>query len=56
MTFDLLNETERDTSTQDSRSSTMIALLCVIISWNRPEFLKRTLESLFPQIGSLTAR
>lgn len=28
-------------------------LLCIIISWNRPEFLRRTLESLFLQTGDI---
>ena len=33
----------------------MRKLLCIIISWNRPEFLRRTLESLFPQIEDIDA-
>lgn len=33
----------------------MSKLLCMIISWNRPEFLRRTLESLFLQIGDIEA-
>ncbi|MES2790055.1 MAG: glycosyltransferase [Planctomycetota bacterium] len=34
----------------------MNRLLCVIISWNRPEFLRRTLESIFLQIRDIDAQ
>ena len=32
-----------------------IRLLVVIVSWNRPEFLKRTLESLFDRLDEVQA-
>lgn len=31
----------------------MRKLLCIIISWNRPDFLRRTLESLFLKTGDI---
>jgi len=34
----------------------MRKLLSIVISWNRPEFLRRTLESLFPQIEGIQSQ
>ncbi len=34
----------------------MPAVLCLVVSWNRPRLLRRTLESLFPQIVDLAAQ
>ena len=33
----------------------MTELSCLIVSWNRPEFLKRTLDSLFDQLVGMDA-